>query len=348
MQAFVLGALGAAAVLVVIAMLALLERRMSGADEPRPARTVLWPAGLGVVVAAVLLPIFGIRMLGAAFLAPLAALGGLFGFLVTAALRQDRVVLSSVVSSVLTAAVYVPVTVLVLGGVFDPLASGAGIVDLGGAVPGLVAAGAAGAAVRVLRRRQRAGVHLRAGWWATLWPTLIAWIAWIAWLVGFNLGIGAVVITIVQNAIAMPVAGALASAIVQRARYRHNTPAGVATGILAGLAAATPACANLQLPLAIVTAFVSGLLCGILVRPGGYDGPRLLLGVALLGGGLSTVLLGFFMRAQGFIYAGQPEPFFAQAEATLGAAVYGFAVAAVLWLAIAGIRRSRGGDRGAP
>jgi Amt family ammonium transporter len=325
-----LSALATISVLAVVPLVSLLQQRLIGR-----ATTGLWPgmalaAGSGGIVSLVLwaVRITGIPVL---FAAPITALGALFAVVATSPLRSRSLVVQALFSAIATALVFVPAAMAVFGSAFNSLFTSAGLIDLGASLPAFVAAGAAGLGVLVLERgaAREAAVGIR--WWPVIWPLLLVWIAWIGWLVGIELAIDASTGVLFVNTILMPVAGAVGGVVVERIRHRSNTPRGLALGFLGGAIAATAACAFLEPALAVVTGLIAGALCSLPTSSGANAGSKSILVTAIVAGGTSLLLLGFFARNLAFIYTGQPELFFGQLAAVFGCAVYAFAVGTGLW-----------------
>jgi Amt family ammonium transporter len=324
-----LSVFAAASILVALAFFTVLQNRMAGRVSRGHWRRIAVTAAIGAAVALVLV---ALRPPGIAplFTAPIAALGAFFAVVATSPTRSapPRALPVYVFAALATALAALPALVVVFGSSFDPFATGLGFLDLGAALPALVAAGSAGIAIRwVERRRDEPASEPAISWRSALWPTLAMWAAWLGWLVGLELAIDALTPLIVTNAILMPFAGAIAGAVAERIRDRANTPLGLLTGLAAGLAAATPACAFLQPSLGVVVALIAGAVCVLLPRRGWAS----LLGALLVGAAIGLTLLGGFATDVSFIYTGQPEVLFGQLLGVVGTAVWSFAASAALW-----------------
>ncbi len=272
------------------------------------------------------------------FAAPIAALAWLFGVLVLAGRPDAGAATRATVAAVLAAAVFVPVASVVLSLDYDPFATGIGFIDLGWALPALVAGGAAALAGGVSARVVSAA-DVR--WGEVAAPLVLLWAGGVLWLWGISLEVGGGAASILLNAVLMPAIGCAAWAVVERARRRTNTPAGVVLGLLAGLAAAAPAAGNVIPPLGGLIAALAGGVAALLPGRGRFRGPVRVAVSALGGAGIGIVLLGLLGRDVAFIYTGQPEVLFTQVASLLLAGLGGFAVALVAWLVAAAVRRRR-------
>jgi Amt family ammonium transporter len=326
MTAVWLGLLSAAGVCVSMTALAVLVGRLSGTPTRWVPLTAAAVVSATIVVVAWLVGLTGVP---AAFAAPLAALGAFFASAVT--LRQraggDGLLRITLFSAILTIFVFVPAATVVWALWYDPFATGLGYLDLGAALPTEVATGSAVLAVLLLDRRRPVANLPPATGWAALWPALLMWAGWIGWLVGLELAIDRLTPTILANALLMPVAAALAVSLVERARHRANSFAGVAFGVLAGCAAATPAAGYVIPGIGVVVAVLVGAFSALLPRT---PLPRIA-GSLLVAGGTSLILLGLVAKDVSFIYTGQPEVLFTQALTVVAGALGAFAVAFAAW-----------------
>lgn len=338
-----LSVIGAAAILASGVFFTVVQNRLVGRSSRGLWSGVAVIAAIGAAVGLVLVVL---RPPGVAplFTAPIAALGAFFAVVVTSPARRAsaRSLPVLVFAALATGFVAVPALATVFGTWFDPFGTGLGFIDLGAALPALVAAGGGGVAVLWIERRSEARVAAPVAaplesWWRVLWPTLAMWAAWSGWLVGLELAIDSHTPVILLNAILMPLAGALAGALVERVRDRANTPLGLVTGVVGGLAAATPACANLEPALGVVVAALSGAVCLLLPRPGSAT----LLPTLFVGGGIGLVLIGGLATDVSFIYTGQPEVLMGQALAVIAAGAWSFAACAILWALLRRIGKSR-------
>ncbi len=326
MIAVLLSLLGAVGAVLAATMLALFAARLSG-SRMRPASFLL-SAVLGAAVVT-LCWATGVTGVPAPFLAPVIGLGVFFATAVTVPQRAagHGLVRTGVFAALVTALVFVPGVILVWALWYDPFVTGIGYLDFGAALPAGVAAGSAVLAVLLLERHRTAVQQSPSRGWSIFWPMLLLWAGWIGLLVSLELSIDRLTPTILANALIMPVAGAVAVSLVERARERTNSFTGVALGFLAGSVAAT-ASAGYVIPLL-------GALIGLLAGAFSSLLPRIpltrLAGTLLVPGGVSLVFLGFLAKDVGFIYTGQPELLFNQAlTVVLGAAV-GFVLALAAW-----------------
>lgn len=322
-------ALSTGGALSVAALISLFAARLAGVTQNW--RAVAFNGGIGIVMT-VLAWVTGLTGILPVFLAPVAALGGMFAIVVTLHQRGngDGAVSSTVFAGILTLLVYVPVVSLVFALWYDPLATGIGLLDLGAALPTEVAAGSATLAVVFLRRRDEKIPRRQPARGASLIPLGMGLVvAWIAWLMGLELAIDSLTPLIVGNSILMALSGALAWALVERARFQTNTVTGTVLGLLAGLAAATPAAGYVEPALAVITALLAGAFAALMSGRVALTAPRRISGVLLVGGGTSLALLGFFAKDVGLVYTGQPELFLGQLLSILGGGAAGFAAGLV-------------------
>lgn len=328
-----MGAAGMSALSTIglLAVAGLLPLFVAGLGGIRPDWvSVVSSASVGALVAGVAL-LTGITGVPPAFVAPVVALGALFAVVATipqatTGSRRTRTVSFAAVPTVI---VFVPVVTITFASWYDPFATGIGYLDLGAALPVEVAAGAAGFAVLLLERRASV-VPPRPQVWPVVLPLLGLWVAWGAWLAGMELAVDSATPVILTNLLLMPPAGAIAWAVVDRARLRSNSVAGVCLGALAGLAAAAPAAAFLVPLLAVVVALIVGGVCALLPRRR-FPVAVPVLGALLIGGGASIILLGLLAKDVSFIYTGQPEVTFGQVFSVIIAGAGGFVVSFVSW-----------------
>jgi ammonia channel protein AmtB len=328
-----------AGVLVAAVMLAIIGARLGA--FALSARSVLVPGGVGLVVAAAGW-MSGMTGIPAVFAPPVIAFGIFFGVAVTMRHRERGAgpVRTGLFALIMTALVFLPSVTIVFATWYDPFATGIGYIDLGAALPTAVATGAAVVAVSVIERRSTALRGRPAQGWSVLWPALVLWVGWVAWLAGLELAIDPQTALIVEDALLMPAAAAIAFALVERARHRRNTVRGIALGLIAGCAAATPAAGYLIPLLAVVTALLVGAIAALVPFDDETSGARSIAGSLLIGGGISIVLLGFLAQDVGFIYTGQPEISFGQLLSVALVGVGGFVLAALAWLLL----RKRAGE----
>ncbi|MET4780162.1 hypothetical protein [Glaciihabitans sp. UYNi722] len=338
-----LSALATISVLAVVPLLALLQQRLAG-----HSMSGLWPgivlsAGLGGLVALAFWA-SGVSGIPALIAGPITGLGALFASVATSPLRYHSRLVQGLFSAISTGLVFLPASVAVFGSAFDFLFTSAGLIDLGASLPEFVAAGSVGIGAFVFQRRSEV-TTVRMRWWPVVSLIAALWFAWIGWLVGLELAIDDSTSTIVLNAILMPVVGVIAGLAVERIRHRSTTPRGLALGFLGGAIAAAATCAFLEPTLAVITAMIAGGLSTLLTPSSRGAGAKAILATALIAGGSSLLLLGFFAKDLAFIYTGQPEVFFGQLAAVAASAVLGFLVGATLWWLL---RRLDGSQRSLP
>jgi ammonia channel protein AmtB len=335
-----LAALSAVGALAASVLLSLIAARLAGQRQKWTAVGLQGGVAILVTAAAWFTGVTGIQVV---FLAPVVALGGLFGLVVTLPHRErlGGEIAGMIFAGVLTAIVYVPLVSIVFTLWYDPFATGIGFVDFGAALPTGVAAGSAALAVVLISRREPRPIALPVAWPALVLPTIALVAAWLAWLMGLELALDRLTPLIVGNGILMAVSGSLAWALVERARFRTNTVAGTSLGALAGLAAATPSTGYLLPGLAIVTALVAGGVCALAAGRTSLTASRRIATVLMLGGATSLLLLGILAKDVSFIYTGQPELFFGQAFSILLAGGGGFGVGMLVWLAVRRVGQPR-------
>jgi hypothetical protein len=339
--------LSALATLAVLGTIPLFSVLAGDASERTNWRRVSVVAAVGALVAVIAVTVGPVP---SSLIAPVLALGALFAVIATplpGGVARREVAAYEVVpyelarrqftqwrpiafAAIATAAVFVPVVLPVFGPIFDPFGNQLGVVDLGGAVPGLVAAGATSVGATLLGRTGAAR-DTNAGGWRMILLALLLWALSVVWLLGIELAIDASTPIILTSGLVMPAAGAAAAALVERLRHRRNTATGLVTGILAGLAAATSTCAFVTLPLGVLIGLVAGAVCAIFpLRTTRRPLLASASGTLLVGGGIGAVLLGAFATHLGFIYTGQPELVFGQLLIVVIALGLGLLVGAVL------------------
>jgi ammonia channel protein AmtB len=317
-------ALAIVSILAVTVLLGLFVRR---ADPEDWAQMVL-VAGTGGAIVAIACSLQLLRQ-PLVLVGPLVALGALFATIATSMMESPSTPKRIVVAAAATALLFLPVSSTVFGTPFDPFGTKLGVIDLGGALPTLVAGGSVAIGIalvqqpRVSERRHSRTKRM------TLVPAILTWIAGIGWMAGLELAADDMVPIIVTSALVIPPIGAAVSSVVERLRSRRTTAAGLITGLLAGIAAAVPACAFVTPPLAAVIGVAVGAISALLPdRLHAWPAATL-----VVGGAISVVLLGAFGTNIGFIYSGQPELVFGQVFITIIAVTGGLLVGAGLgWL----------------
>lgn len=323
-----LSAVATAAILGSIPLIAMLQRAISTGGRIDWVRVTAVGA-VGVLVG-------GVTVLGSGGLiapllaAPVVALGGLFATLGTSARSGVAIWKPLLFALAATTIVFVPTALAVFGPPFDPFANRLGVLDLGGALPSLVAGGATAIGASRVARGSFAFVGGGRGAARTPLPAVGVWVLTIAWLVGLELAVDEFTGPIAFNALLMPVAAAAAGSLVERLRHRRNSVSGLVVGGLAGSAAAVSACAFLTPTLAIVVAVIAGAIVATLPARPKSPFVTVVPGALLLGAAIGVVLLGFLATNVGFIYTGQPELIFGQLFLALVATLGGVVVGAVL------------------
>ena len=317
-------ALAIVSILAVTFLLQFVEKRVAPGDW---ARTVLVAGSGGAIViiaCSIELVVLPLLLVG-----PLAALGALFATLATSLLETESVPKRLVVAGAATALVFLPVASTVFATLFDPFGTRLGVIDLGGALPTLVAGGAVAIGTALVRRPPDAVRSPRAGGWPTVLPSVLVWFAGVGWVVGLELAADDMVPIIVVSALVIPAVAAAAASVVERLRFRQTTASGVVTGLLAGVAAAVPACAFVTPSLAAAIGLLVGAVGALLPhRLRAWPAATLAVGAAI-----SVVSLGVFGTNIGYIYTGQPELVLGQVFITLVAITGGGLVGAGLgWL----------------
>ena len=317
-------ALAIVSILAVTFLLQFVEKRVAPGDW---ARTVLVAGSGGAIViiaCSIELVVLPLLLVG-----PLAALGALFATLATSLLETESVPKRLVVAGAATALVFLPVASTVFATLFDPFGTRLGVIDLGGALPTLVAGGAVAIGTALVRRPPDAVRSPRAGGWPTVLPSVLVWFAGVGWVVGLELAADDMVPIIVVSALVIPAVAAAAASVVERLRFRQTTASGVVTGLLAGVAAAVPACAFVTPSLAAAIGLLVGAVGALLPhRLRAWPAATLAVGAAI-----SVVSLGVFGTNIGYIYTGQPELVLGQVFITLASIIGGGLVGAGLgWL----------------
>ncbi|MFP7760544.1 hypothetical protein [Marisediminicola sp. LYQ85] len=290
------------------------------------------------------------RALDGALVLPLAAVSGLAAVLVSTpahivGLSPHRTYGVVAAWSLL---VYSPITLVAFTTVSGFFATGYVPLDLAGALPGLVAAGASGAAfLLVTRDTDRAfppGVDRRSRVRIVLLFAVL-WALWLVWMLGLELAITTASPRILLNGLLAPVAAAVAWLVVQRIRRAETTLTAALGGLYCGLVAIAPAGGYIDSTGAIVTGATAGAVCSLLgyhlARTNGQASwlPTIQL---LVGGTIGAVLVGVFAIRSGLVVMGQPETILSQLASAGSAIGLSFVVSLVLWsIATRGGRRAR-------
>lgn len=240
--------------------------------------------------------------------------------------------------------VYFPVAHWVWGG-SGWLGDGLGVLDFAGGTAVHVNAGAAALALALVLGR-------RIGWPRekmrphnlplVLLGAGLLWFGWFGFNAGSELaadGVTAVALINTQVAAAGAVLGWI---VVEWLRYGRPTTLGAASGAIAGLVAITPACAFVEPLGAIAIGLVAGALCALAVGLKyklGYDDSLDVVAVHLVGGVVGSLLIGVLAVEvlagdRGLVYGGGPGLLGIQALGVVAVAVYSFAVAWLVGMAI--------------
>jgi ammonia channel protein AmtB len=270
---------------------------------------------------------------------PLAALAGLASIIAAAPVRLLGFGAAAAVAFawLWSLIVFTPVAIALFGAE-GILGSALGTLDLAGALPVLVAAGAAGLAVLLIspgRPSARAPARplvLSAAFAAV-------WMLWILWLVGLELALDDVTGRIILNAVVAPLASAITWLMVQRIRNAQTTVAAAVGGLLCGLVAITPGCGYLDPFGAAMTGSIAGAVCAVAVYAllGHARHPAwLLVTVLIVAASIGVGLLGAFSTRSGLVFTGQPEVLLSQFASAAVVTGYALVVSAPLWLLVRG------------
>ena len=266
-------------------------------------------------------------------------LGGLAGFAAVLATipvrdRSAGAVLSF--SALFALAVFTPVTIAVLSVTDGLIGASLRTLDLGGALPVLVASGCAGGAILFAERRSPSDSPGRSRRFVAPIFALV-WILWVAWLVGVELVVDQATPAIVANAIIAPIAATAVWLIVQRVRHAKTTSVGAIGGLFCGLVAITAGCGFLNPLGAALTGAIASAVCSLV----GYGVVRRLgraewlLVVVLVGAAsIGVILLGGLATRSGLMFTGQPEVLFSQVASVIAVIAYSTVVSLILWLAV--------------
>ena len=309
-----------------------------GDGGPATTRLAASVTAVGTAVASLVLLVTGLLATGSALDPRLgllvAALGGLFAVLATVAVHElaggtARVLAFAGLS---TAAVYVPVAIAVLSTSDGVLGATLATLDLGGALPVLVAAGSVGAAVLVAERRspRTSDAPPRR---AVIPAFAAVWVLWIVWLVAAELAIDPLTPGIVVNALVAPPASAVVWLIVQRVRHARTSAVGLVGGLFTGLVSVTAGAGFLDVFGAVIVGAVGGAVSSLI----GYAVARrtgrpawLLPIVLVVAGGVGTLLLGLLATRGGLMFTGQPEVISSQGVSVGAVIAYSLVVGLLL------------------
>lgn len=241
--------------------------------------------------------------------------------------------------------VYFPVAAWVWGGgwIFSlgELTGLPAVIDYAGGTAVHINAGAAALALALVLGKRvgfRKGAHKPHNVPLVLLGASILWFGWF----GFN--VGAEFLNDMANVglIAVNTLGATAAAvigwlIVEKLKDGKATSVGAGSGAVAGLVAITPSCANLAPGWALLLGLIAGALCALAIElkfKWGFDDSLDVVGIHMVGGFIGTLYLGFFAIGTGLFTGGDLGQLAAQAIAAFGVAIFSFAVAYLVGLAI--------------
>lgn len=296
---------------------------------------VAWAVWL--VVAAIMDP-----QLTGAPVAVLAAMSGLAALFVWVAARSRGLTFPRglILSAVFTGVIFSPVAISLFSVDDGLLGARLATLDLAGALPTLIAAGGASAAILVLARRPSGEGEYPVSRSAVLIPVaLVSWALWIVWMIGLEAAIDQATPRIIVSGIVAPLASLAVWLVVQRAVRAKTTVVGAVGGLFCGLASIAPAAAYLDVVGAVLTGAIAGAVCPVvgygLIRRSGHPAwmPTIVLAV---GSGLGTGLLGAFATRSGLMFTGQPEVLFAQFASVLLVLAWSAVVTAGAWFALRG------------
>jgi Amt family ammonium transporter len=173
--------------------------------------------------------------------------------------------------------------------------AGGTVVHLSSGIAALVAA------VVVGRRVGYPGLrHVPHNLTMTLLGAGLLWFGWFGFNAGSALGAGGLAAVALVNTHLAAAGGAVAWALIERARLGKVSTLGIASGLVAGLVGITPAAGFVGPMAAIAIGALAGLACygGVLVKGRlGYDDTLDAFGVHGVGGAAGALLTGLFAEA---------------------------------------------------
>lgn len=244
-----------------------------------------------------------------------------------------------------TTIVYLPVAHWVFfadGGAGGWIVDRLGAIDFAGGTAVHINAGAAALALALVLGR-------RTGWRKVPMrphnlPLVLlgAALLWFGWF-GFNAGSalaadGTAGVTFVNTQVATA-AAIIGWLVVERIRDGRPTTLGLASGAVAGLVAVTPSCSSVTPIGAMAIGIAAGVLCALAVglkTRFGYDDSLDVVGVHLVGGIVSSVLIGLFASAvapagvDGLLYGGGLAQLGKQLLAVVAVGGYSFVLSWIL------------------
>jgi Amt family ammonium transporter len=228
--------------------------------------------------------------------------------------------------------VYAPVAHWVWGGgwihtMMNPLDfAGGAVVHINSAIAGLVAAIYLGKRVECTYTIKAHNIPL------TILGACLLWFGWFGFNAGSALSSGQLAGLALLNTNLAAAAGALGWFVIEAYRHKQTSAIGIISGSIAGLVAITPAAGYITPIAAIVTGFLSGLICywavTILKPKLGYDDSLDAFGIHGIGGLWGAIATGLFATIQvnesganGLFY-GETKLFFAQIFSSLIVILY--------------------------
>lgn len=328
----------AIAILMLVPTLSLLYRPFLDVSDGR-ARTVLTlavatsAAGVWIIVSS-LVP----SVSSSALWLPTTALAALAGFLSSIPLRDgpSRPLPVLVYSSAWSLCVFVPVALVVIFPHHLDLVAAFGILDLGGALPVHVAAGASVLALLLVKGRypRSSRPHVLPGKRRLVASGIILWVGWAVGLAGLELAFDDLTPLIVANSVLAPLAGVFGWTLIERIRTNTSTPSGLMGGLLCGLVAITPGGGLLSPGAALITGAVAGACCASLTFARvAATGQRawFLVSAHLVAASVGLVSLALLGTGFGFVYTGQMGQVQVQLFSVVGVAAWAGGVSLLLW-----------------
>lgn len=217
---------------------------------------------------------------------------------------------------------------------------GVGAIDFAGGTAVHINAGAAALALALVLGKRvgfQKGVHVPHNPPFVLLGAGLLWFGWFGFNAGSELAADGTAALAFVNTIAAPAAALLAWLVVEKFKEGKPTSVGAASGAVAGLVAITPACASLDPVWAIVLGFIAGAVCALAIElkfKWGFDDSLDVVGIHLVGGLIGTLYIGFFAKATGLVWTGDPTQLLVQTIAAVAVLVYSFVLAWVIGFAI--------------
>ncbi len=324
-----------AAVLLAPALAVLID---PGSPWRRPAMLRTGAAAVAGAVGWVIVLVISRPEFDPRLIVPATGLAALASGLASLPLRDVPLPLLIGFSVLWSALVYSVVGIAVFSTTDGILGAALRTLDLGGALPALIAPGCGILSLLLLRAKRPDGADRPAGTGRRTVPAasiavIAVWPLWISWLVGLELVIDTATGRIVVNALIAPVFSVAAWLIVQRIRRAETSWSAVGWGVVCGLAAVTAGCAYLNPAGAAITGVVAGAATAAIAY---FRTDRAVITlrtsawVLVVASSLGVILLGALATRSGLIFTGQPEVLFAQSASVAGVVVYSTVVSAIL------------------